>query len=61
MLWIPEKTMCLYGDMPNQIAEEELLATDNKLITMVTFTQDKNTPRKRELAQTKIFDQLDDT
>lgn len=53
--------MCLYGDKPNQIAEEVLLATDNKLITMVTFTQDKNAPRKRELAQTKIFDQLDDT
>lgn len=38
MLWMPEKKLCLYRDMPNQIAEEEFLGTD-ELITMAMFTQ----------------------
>lgn len=39
MLWIPEKK-CVYTEIPppNQIAEEELLGTDNELIAVVIFT-----------------------
>lgn len=40
MQQIPEeKKNCLHRETSNQIAEEELLGTDNKLVTMITSTE----------------------